>query len=302
MAYRLSAARRTVLVGQSSTNGGDSLHWERLSFSDKPTKAFAAEIVGGHMLADGLAVALAINLNIGRSDPPEYVKYPIRRPSFRGCGPLYSEVYKKNSSVFMLPVSGHRYNAEISAGSLMPLESKRIAALLLTKPDEAAWLDAIEVQNILQKKTPATARRQATLIRKRLLTLEKQAWEMLATRESEVVNQLLLAASIKHSQLLGDFLRVVYAQRLRGLEGTLAANNWHDFLAEIAHHDASVSGWSESTKAKLFQVIVRILAEAKFLVSARSMRITPQALHPDVARYLRKHHEAYVLECLERTP
>jgi hypothetical protein len=77
-----------------------------------------------------------------------------------------------------------QYNAEISAGSLMATESRRVAALLLTKPDEAAWLNAIEVQNILQKKTPATARRQATLIRKRLVTLDAQAWGMIASRVS----------------------------------------------------------------------------------------------------------------------
>ena len=51
------------------------------------------------------------------------------------------------------------YNAEISAGSLMPLESRRIAVLLLTQPDEAAWRHAIEIENILQKNTPATVPR-----------------------------------------------------------------------------------------------------------------------------------------------
>ena len=63
------------------------------------------------------------------------------------------------------------YNAEISAGSLLLLESKRIATLLLGQPDEAAWVHAIEIENILQKKTPATARRQARLIRRRLPVL-----------------------------------------------------------------------------------------------------------------------------------
>ena len=183
----------------------------------------------------------------------------------------------------------------------MPLESKRLASLLLSKPDDAAWLDAIEVQNILQKKTPATARRQATLIRKRLLTLDPQALDMIVKRESEVANQLLLVASIKHSHLLGDFLRIVYAHRQRGLEDKITRNNWQDFLTEIAHHDEAVSGWSDSTKAKLFQVIVRILVQVKFLDTSRSLRITQQSLHPDVARYLHKHHETYVLECLERT-
>ena len=92
----------------------------------------------------------------------------------------------------------------------------------------------------------------------------------------------------------------VYADRQRRLEPALASMDWQDFLAECAHHDAAVAEWSDSTKAKLFQVIVRILAEAKYLESARSMRLTPQSLHPDVRRYLSTHHETYVLDCLER--
>lgn len=193
-----------------------------------------------------------------------------------------------------------RYNAEISAGSLLPLESRRIAALLLSKPDQTAWQHAIETENILQKKTPATARRQAQLLRRRLSTLNAQAWQMMIERESEVVIQLLLASAVRHSQLLGDFMLRVYADRQRRLEPALASIDWQDFLAECAHHDATVAEWSDSTKAKLFQVIVRILAEAKYLESARSMRLTPQSLHPDVRRYLSTHHETYVLDCLER--
>ena len=192
------------------------------------------------------------------------------------------------------------YNAEISAGSLLPLESKRVAALLLTEPDNAAWRYAIEVDNILQKKTPASSRRQATLIRKRLDGLDAEGWKMIAEREHEVVTQLLLAAAIKHSQLLGDFMLRVYADRQRRLEPTLVTIDWQDFLAECAHHDIAVAGWSDATKAKLFQVIVRILAEVKYLESARSMKLSPRSLHPDVRRYLHDHRESYVLECLER--
>ena len=193
-----------------------------------------------------------------------------------------------------------RYNAEISAGSLLPLESRRIATLLLTEPDQSAWQHAIETENILQKKTPATARRQARLLRRRLTTLNAQAWQMMTERESEVVTQLLLASAVKHSQLLGDFMLRVYAERQRRLEPALASIDWQDFLVECAHHDAAVAEWSDSTKAKLFQVIVRILAEAKYLESARSMKLTPQSLHPDVRRYLSTHDETYVLDCLER--
>ncbi len=182
----------------------------------------------------------------------------------------------------------------------MPLESKRIAALLRTHPNEAAWRDAIEIDNILQKRTPATARRQATLIRKRLDTLDEKGWEMIAGREKEVHLQLLLAAAIKHSPLLGDFMRNVYAQRQRRLEPALAPNDWEDFLTDCAHQDPAVTRWTTSTRAKLFQVIVRVLVEAKYIDNARSMRLTPQSVHPDVARYLSERNETYALDCMER--
>jgi len=151
------------------------------------------------------------------------------------------------------------YNAEISAGSLMPLESKRIAGLLLSEPDEAAWRKAVEIDNILQKKTPATARRQATLIRKRLMTLDAPGWKLITERESEVSNQLLLTAAVKHSQLLGDFMRNVYASHQRRLESSIVTSDWEDFLIECSHHDLAVANWFDSTKAKLFQVILQSL-------------------------------------------
>lgn len=56
------------------------------------------------------------------------------------------------------------YNAEISAGSLMLPESRRIAKLRMGNPSEVDWTEALRGENVLQKKTPATARRQARLI------------------------------------------------------------------------------------------------------------------------------------------
>lgn len=54
-----------------------------------------------------------------------------------------------------------------------------------------------------------------------------------------------------------------------------------------------------STQAKLLEVILRILVEAKFLASRRSLRLTPPLLHPDVQRYLRARSDAAVLAAME---
>ena len=132
------------------------------------------------------------------------------------------------------------------------------------------------------------------------MTLDAAAWALISTAESEVANQLLLAGAIKHSQLLGDFMRNVYAAHQRRLEPTIAPLDWQDFLTECSHHDPAVAAWSDSTKAKLFQVIIRILVECKYLETGRTMKLSPRSLHPVVRRYLFERHETYVIDCLER--
>ena len=198
--------------------------------------------------------------------------------------------------------AGKTYSADISAGSLMLPESRRVAEVLLTLPDRDAWVQAIEQDNILQKKSPASARRQARLIRKRLEQLDGEGWRLVAEGERELALQMLLAAAIKHSQLLDDFLREVVAGHVRRMEDVLSPKDWESFLADCAQRDASVAEWSATTKAKLFQVILRILAEARYLQSTRSRKLTLPLLHPEVLRYLHGRSEGRVLAAMEPKP
>jgi hypothetical protein len=179
------------------------------------------------------------------------------------------------------------YNAEISAGSLMLPESRRIARLLLTKPTQSDWEEALKKENLLQKK-PATARRQARLIRNRLETLDEEGLELVAGGDFELSSQVLLAASVRHSRLLSDFLQDVYGQDVRQLEKSLSYREWDSFLIECEHRDPAVQKWAATTRKKLFQVVVRILAEAKYLDSSRRMGLTPPMVHPRVRDYLQR--------------
>ncbi len=190
------------------------------------------------------------------------------------------------------------YNAEISAGSLMLPESRRIARLLLTHPTPDQWDDALKSENLLQKK-PATARRQARLIRNRLATLDDEGLRIVAEGDGELGTQVLLAAAARHSLLLSDFLRDVYGADLRRLERTLSHRQWEAFLTECEHRDPAVGAWADTTRAKLFQVIVRILAEAKFLDSARRMGLTPPMLHPKARAYLNRLGDTSTLARME---
>ncbi|ABO55021.1 conserved hypothetical protein [Burkholderia vietnamiensis G4] len=190
------------------------------------------------------------------------------------------------------------YNAEISAGSLMIPESRRIATLLLSQPSDEQWESALNDENLLQKK-PATAKRQARLIRRRLETLDEEGIRLVAEGDSELCRQVLLSAAIRHSQLLGDFMRDVYAADLRRLEKHLSHRQWDAFLAECEHRDDAVARWAESTREKLFQVIVRILFEAKYLDSTGRRGLTPPLVHPRAEGYLKRFGDVETLARLE---
>ena len=192
------------------------------------------------------------------------------------------------------------YSAEISAGSLMLPESRRVAGLLLTGPSREQWFDSLKLDNLLQKKTPVTACRQAQLIRKRLETLTEEGLKVIASGSQEVATQLLFAAAIKHSRIFADFLLDVYAEKLRRLEQNLSpAKDWDAFLGECVQRDPEFANLRASTKAKMLQVILRVLAEGRYVDSTRNLRLTPPHLHPDVVSYLKRHGETSVLAIMD---
>lgn len=192
-----------------------------------------------------------------------------------------------------------KYQADLSAGSLLLPESRRVAELLLRQPTDAEWEHAVKVENILQKGTPSTAVRQARLIRFRLAPMGEMAWQMVANGDQEVASQTLFAAAMLHSELLHDFVRGVLVNHHRRLELQVQPREWDGFLAECAARDPAVATWTASTRAKLLQVILRILVEAKYLESSRTLRLRSPAIHPQVRRLLQGLGQEELIKTME---
>lgn len=193
------------------------------------------------------------------------------------------------------------YQAGIVAGSLLVAESRTIARLMLEAPDAAAWKQAIVVDNILQKRSFKTALRQALLIHNRLQLVKPSLWHIIAESAGETATQALLVTAIKDSRLLGDFLLRVVAARFSAFERELSKNDWQRFLEECEQLDSAVAGWADSTRHKLGEVVIRILTEAHYLDSARSRRIQPVTLEPEIRRYLITNNEDYILRAMSAT-
>jgi hypothetical protein len=191
-----------------------------------------------------------------------------------------------------------RYNAEIVAGALLPSESRIIARLVLDNvPDEEIYR-LLTVENILQKRSPATAVRKYRLIEKRLQLIDKELLLSIAEGTRQVCVQALLVAAIKHSKLIGDFLLRVIKEKWRIFETELKPSDWDNFLRDCEQIDQTVSKWKPTTRDKLGQVVRKCLVEAGYLESISRPVITPVLLLPEIKNNLIKHKENYVLDCM----
>lgn len=102
-----------------------------------------------------------------------------------------------------------RYRADITAGSLKVPESRVVADLMLREVTVQQWRDAVVAQNVLQARNPATAIRLGRLIRKRLELMGPDLWKLIRDGSAIVATHAALAAAVKHSPLLCDFLDLV---------------------------------------------------------------------------------------------
>ncbi len=191
-----------------------------------------------------------------------------------------------------------RYKADLTAGALKVTESRVIADLLLQGVDEAGWRKAIYDQNVLQARSPKTAKRLRTLIRGRLETMTDALWRLVRDGTTDVATHACLAAAVKHSHLLGDFLDLMVRDAYKVFGESISSKMWDDYIEDCRGRDPEMPEWSQSTVERLRSSVFQILAEAGYITNTRSLKLQAVHIAQPVLRYLEKHKEQYVLRCI----
>jgi hypothetical protein len=195
-----------------------------------------------------------------------------------------------------------RYSADISAGALKVPETRVIAGLLLRGLDEHGWKQALTSENVLQARNPATSIRLGRLIKARLVPMDTELWRMVYEGTGILAVHAVLAAAIKHSQLLGDFLDLDVREQYHLFNPTLSIKLWDDYLSDCRGRDPEMPEWNESTRRRLRSSVFQTLAQAGFIESTRTLKLQPVHIAPEVLRYLSSRNEEYVLRCIQVSP
>ena len=197
-------------------------------------------------------------------------------------------------------INNHKdYLGDLIGGSLMIKESKIIAQLLLNKPSQDEWNDAIVAKNILQKRSDASAKRNAATIRKRLEGCSDDYLNHISNGSNELSTQLIFAAVLINSMLLTDFLRHVVQDAKRMFREHIDAGDWASFWEERIRLFPELGRMSETSTYKISQVAFKVLAEVGYIESTRSKKLQNVYLLPETRNLLIAINREDIISAME---
>ncbi|MDD0994558.1 MULTISPECIES: DUF1819 family protein [Pseudomonas] len=191
------------------------------------------------------------------------------------------------------------YDSDLSGGSLQVRESRIVADLLLQDASPEQWHEVIQQQNRLQKRAPASAKRVAQAIRKRLQRLDAPFWRAIRDGDDELATQVVFCSALERNLLLVEFIETVLKDAFVTRAGVLEPYHWNEFLDERSHRDSTITTWTESSRKKMAQVVYRMLAEVGLLKSTRNMKLQNLMIRSEVRVLLDDSYRYRIKACLE---
>lgn len=191
------------------------------------------------------------------------------------------------------------YLGDLIGGSLMIKESQTVAEQLLKKPSQEEWLEAIVNQNVLQKRSDASAKRNAATIKKRLDGMSDKYLELIAFGSTELSTQLMFAATLINCTLLADFMRNVVLDAKRMFRESLDVADWESFWDERIRLFPELAQMSESSTYKISQVAFKAIADAGYIETTRNKKIQNVYLLPEVRDLLLEINRDDIISAME---
>ena len=188
------------------------------------------------------------------------------------------------------------YTAVITREQFLFYEMRTTAKLLAEGLNDKEVVDRIATENLFQYPTEKMVRRMAQTCIRRIYAMDDSSLiTALATQPSEICKQICLYAMMKQYRLVGEFLVTVIGEKYRSRDTSYGKIDLNAFFLRLQEQDDGVATWSESTIAKVKQVLNKILVENEYLERTDSDHLTPVWLNPILENAIRSNNDDIIL-------
>ena len=173
------------------------------------------------------------------------------------------------------------YNAVLTREQFLFYEVRTTAKLVCEGLGKDEIVKQIVKENLFQYPTERSVKSMALTCLRRLDSLEDHSLvKAIAAQPSNVSKQICLYAMMRQYRLVWDFMLTVVGAKYRSLDMSFGRIDLNRFFLRLQEQDDWVAEWSQSTVAKLKQVLAKILVENDYLDSPAANRLNPVLIDP----------------------
>lgn len=188
------------------------------------------------------------------------------------------------------------YKASVTREQFLFYEMRTTAKLLDEGLDDKEVVQRIIDENLFQYPTEKSVERMAKACIARLKNMNDEALiSEIAKQPSDVSKQICLYAMMKESRLLWDFMITVIGNKYQKLDTSFGKIDLNSYIMQLQEQDDVVATWSDSTIAKIKQVLTKILVENEYLDNNKSTSLNPVWLNPVLENAIRDNNDDQAL-------
>lgn len=181
-----------------------------------------------------------------------------------------------------------KYNLSFIGASLFPNESLKISKLYLELKNWEEVQKTVIEENILQKNTLATTKREYRELKKRLENLSIPLLEYLVTATQDMAKLTLIYAICKASHIIYDFIVEVIREKYLLFDYTLLDMDYEKFIRTKEEIEL-LSPITDKTAKKTKNMILKILEQGGLLNSVKERQIQRPYIDEQLLRLIYKH-------------
>jgi hypothetical protein len=182
------------------------------------------------------------------------------------------------------PVSG--YHLSFTAASLRPELARIVAECFLTVRDWALVKERILSTNALQCRSVSSAIRLESEMRQRISTLTHDQMILLTQATVEDRTAIAWLATCKRIRFAFEFAGEVLRDKLAAHDEVLRPSDYESYIENKCLPHPELTRLKPTSKNKIRQVLLKMLAEAGLLAKGAVLSIQRPALSPTVLRVI----------------
>jgi hypothetical protein len=181
-------------------------------------------------------------------------------------------------------MSNDRYNMSFTTGGLFHQESVEVAKLFLSLHDWKAVRKKALDSNLVRSRTKSSSVRVCREICKRLELLNVEELKILIEGSVQEQKQILWLSVCRRYRFIYDFAVEIIREKYLNLSAGIFPEDYDAFFnSKVTRHN-ELEDLTDKTRAKLRQVLFRILKETELL--GKDNTINPSILTPRIVKII----------------